>query len=274
MEINNKPVWRKYEGIHVYCRDQFASALPGSGPDFRNWLEQSVTVLKSNEKKESGHIIWPDKRTFFFKRFRVDSFPQKAAYLLFRDHAERSFRLSLELISLGISVPGPVAVIRDLKSKHGSVYFICEALANTRTLKKYVKMTNKFCDMQKLVGRFALEMAVIHHAGYFHGDLKWKNIMLGPEPESRSYYIDLDTAGKLRSAKDKRYSLDLARFCVDIAENAPDQNHVLDFIFAYSRATGKEPEVVVSHMMPYHKRISAKHKVKYGSNIPSLNLKP
>ena len=273
MEIKNKPYWRKYEGIHIYCQDQFASTLPNSVSDLREWLNQSIDVIKSNEKKDSGRLIWPDGKTFFIKRFLLDSLLQKAVYFLFRNHAEKSFRLSQELIDSGISVPFPVAVINDLDARKGSVWFICEDLTDTQTLKKHIKIHNKPGYRKTLFERFAQEIADIHCSGFFHGDLKWKNIMIGPEPEHRSFYIDLDTAGKLRSFKDKRYALDLARFCIDIAEKCPGKSHVSDFITSYSQASGKKAGVVVRHMMAYHKRISSKHKAKYGSNIPPLNLK-
>lgn len=274
MEIKNKPAWRKYDGIKIYCPDQFACSLPDSAPDLREWLEQSVTLLKSNEKKDSGRVVWPDKKTFFIKRFRFDSLLQKAVYLLFRNHAQKSFSLSQELIDASISVPFPVAVIKDLSLTKGSAYFICEDLTDTQTLKKHVKNNTESGYIKKLLERFALEIAYIHESGFFHGDLKWKNIMLGPEPERRSFYIDLDTAGKLKSSTDKRYALDLARFCIDIVEKCPGENYVSDFILSYSKAAGKDAGLVVNHMMAYHKRISAKHKIKYGSNIPHLNFKP
>jgi len=264
--------WRRHEGFQIYCSDELSGALRGSGFDYRKWLEENMTTVKSNKKKESGRIVWPDQRIFFYKKFPVDSFLQKFACLFFRNHAERTFRLSLKLIKAGISVPYPAAIIRNFSQ--GSVYYICEALSSSLTLSNHIKAIRSYKELKNIIEYFAFEIGQFHKSGFFHGDMNWKNIILVPEPERKPYYIDLDTAGELLSTRDTRFAMDLARFCIDIADKTSDREYIPVFLKAYSRATGVSPNVLVSFIRPYHRKIAAKHKTKYGSNIASLNLNP
>lgn len=261
--------WRRYKEFRLYCSDDMFAALCNKGLDCGKWLGNNSYAVKSNKKKESGSIVWPDGETFFYKKFSVDSLLNKLINL-FRDRAQRAFKMSLQLVRAGISVPCPAAIIKDMKQ--GSVYYICEELSNTRTLSSYVKAVNSPEKVENIMKRFAFEIADFHKAGFFHGDMNWKNIMIDADSESKSYYIDLDTAGKLSSARDTRYAMDLARFSIDIAEKTSGRDYISVFIMAYAGAAGVSCKTLIKSMKPYHRKIAAKHKTKYDSNIPSLTL--
>lgn len=263
------PKWHKLEKFQIYCSNELLASLTGSGVDYCRWFEENIYALKFNEKKESGHLVWPDQRVFFYKRTAAN-FTHKMLYPLLVYRARRIFNLSLMLVKAGISVPRPEAIIKSFSQ--GSVCFLSEALRETKALNTHIKRLNRPGQINLIFKRLAHAIAHLHRSGYFHGDMNWKNILLGAGSEQKFYFIDLDTAGRLSSTNDTRYARDIARFNIDIIEKTSDLGHCSVFLHSYSYASGTPIKTLINHMKPYHIKIAAKHRSKYGSNIPDLSV--
>jgi len=265
---------RRYGKLHALYLDQQAVELIESGLAPEEWLRCNTFKIKSDAKKESGIVNFSSSKAVFIKRFFIDSPWKKILYALYRDQALQTFRLSLDMASAGIPVPRPLAVIRNPEGEKKAVYLLSEALIHCRTLKKTIMGLSDHVQVQDLLDYLAFLAAKMHNAGFFHGDMKWKNIMIDPRSNDSACFIDLDAAGRLSSRYDRRYARDLARFCIDIQENLPYRGQEQRFITTYSRFAARTPQSIMEHIQPYHMKIAAKHRTKYGIDPTPLHLDP
>ena len=267
-----KPTVCAYGKIYVQYLSHEAVAFLDFGQTPGEWFEKNAARRKADEKKESAIVTGPGNKTFFVKRYLVDSLMQKILYTLYRDQAARTLKLSMQMAYAGISVPEPLAAIKDFESRKKAVYFVSEALIHSRTLKQTMSSIKEQFRVSRLLEQLAARIAGMHKAGFYHGDMKWKNIMVNTGFKNTAYFIDLDAAGRLSSPKDKHYALDLSRFCVDIYERLNSQELIRFFILNYARHAGLAYEKIVQDIRPYHRKISAKHKIKKDSSIPPVNF--
>lgn len=264
-------VKRNLNGLNLSYVDDAAVAFLESGQTPSEWFDQAVKKLKSSSTRDAGLIVGTDNRTFFVKRFKLNKW-QKLCRPLIKDRGLQAFNLSMDLTRTGISVPLPLAAVRDFKGSPEATYFISEALLHTQTLQNIIKHTDNPGVILNLMEYLASEIAKLHRAGFFHGDMKWKNIMLHPDTLNHSYFVDLDSSDRLKSSRDTRYARDLARFCVDIYELLDTQELIHDFLSAYIRHTSRTLEEVIEHIQPYHRKRAAKHKQRYGIDVPPIKL--
>ena len=265
---------RRYGSLYTLYLDQQAIEFLDSGLSPEEWFRCNICNIKSDEKKESGIVNISSSKAVFVKRFFIDNAWQKILYALYKDQALQTFKLSLDMASAGVPIPRPLAVIRDPERKKKSVYLLSEALRHYRTLKKTIIDLKDPAQVQDVLDYLAVLLAKMHNAGFFHGDMKWKNIMIDARSKNSACFIDLDTAGRLISRRDRRYARDLARFCIDIQESLPQQGQVCRFITAYSRFATRTPKSIMEHTLPYHMKIAAKHRAKYGIEPTPLKLDP
>ncbi len=265
---------RRYGSLYTLYLDQQAIEFLDSGLTPEEWFRCNIFNIKSDEKKESGIINISSSKAVFVKRFFINNTWQKILYALYKDQALQTFKLSLDMASAGIPIPRPLAVIRDPERKKKAVYLLSEALSNYRTLKKTITDFKNPVQVQDVLDYLAGLLARMHNAGFFHGDMKWKNIMIDARSNNSACFIDLDTAGRLISRRDRRYARDLARFCIDIQESLPQQGQDQRFIMSYSRFAARTPQAIMEHIQPYHMKIAAKHRTKYGIDPTPLQLDP
>ncbi len=237
----------------------------------KRWFESQVIKIKQNEKIEAGLATALDGRKIFVKRYFVSGMCNKLAVLLCRDKAHHALASARHLLQAGVSVPEHLGVFRDF-GRHSSVFLLCQALTEHTVLRGLLqkKKSNHSFDTAKLMDCIAVMIARMHRSGMVHGDLKWTNIMIfqGLEPDVR--FVDLDNVSRIRFPGNSRYALDLARFAVDMAENMPSRKAFEVFMVAYSSSTGMDARVVLEDMRSFYKKISLKHKIKYGHNVLSL----
>ncbi len=265
--------WHSYKNLEIICLDPRAVSFLDDGESPGSWFRTKARILKSNEKIDAGLVPGPDGMTFFVKRYRTARLWQRIMFRLFRDHVARTLKISRKLIKAGISVPVPLAGIRDFGGKPPGAYFICQALTEAMPLRNMVNNNLITAGkLSKLLTRIAGALALMHGTGIAHGDMKWKNIMIRQVPEPDFLFIDLDTAARMGFSGSRLFALDLARFAVDIAETTNSQDLLRDFLTAYSRETGLEIPMLISKMKPFYRKISVKHKKKRGTETPPLVL--
>lgn len=265
-------VQRRFNDLYLSYIDDAAVNFINSGQTPSEWFERAVVKLKASCTRDAGLVVGTENRTLFVKRFKLNRW-QRLFRPLVKDRALQAFNLSMELIRSGISVPRPFAAVRDFNGRPKATYFISEALLHTQTLQSIIKNTDNPDSKLDLIKYLAGEIARLHRAGFFHGDMKWKNIMLNPDRLDRIYFVDLDSSGSLKSSRDSRYARDLARFCVDIFEILDTEDLIHDFLEAYVLNTSRTLEEVITHIQPYHRKRAAKHKHRYGIAVPPITLK-
>lgn len=98
------------------------------------------------------------------------------------------------------------------------------------------RLSNVACR-RHIMNRIADIAATLHSAGFIHNDLKWRNILIGPESEPRVYLIDCPVGrvmfGPLRS---RGITKDLA--CLDkVGRRVLSRTDRLRFYQAYRKTT-------------------------------------
>ena len=272
--MNNEILsWRTFGNVQAYCLDDDALYFLDLKLTPSEWLMQHGTRLKSDKNKISSLVQGPGNRVFFVKQFSANRIWHKLRYMASTDQACRLFRTSQALSCAGVPVPSPLAVILDFKVFRGFAYFISEALTDFVTLENKVKKTDQQSIFKEIMPSLAILIANMHSAGFYHGDMKWNNILIHPEKNSKIYFTDLDSIGYLKDKADKRYAMDISRFCISLYESLYNIDHVTRFIQIYSDVAQRDPKTVAEHMRPYHCKRAAKHKLTKHIDIPDITIK-
>lgn len=267
------PVWRRRGHVHTYCYDNSAISFLDAGLSPADWFAQNTRKLRVDSKKATGLVYDQNNKVMFVKRFHLSCLWQRLLYTFGRDQTKRTFQISWDLLEAGISVPVPLAVVRDLGGIKKALYFICEALPHALPLGTAMDQKITTETQEDYLEYLAKIIAKMHTSGFFHGDLKWNNILIDPEDLQAVHFTDLDGSGRLKGINKKKYAKDISRFCIDIYENLNDQKQVHSFITAYARHRALNPGQVIEDMRPYHRRRSAKKKASKGIDVPPLTLK-
>ncbi len=272
--MDNKTLsWRTFGSVQAYCLDDDALFFLDLNLTPDDWLMQHGTRLKSDKNKVSYLVQGPDNKYFFVKQFRTNRIWHKLRYLALIDQALRLFRTSQTLSLAGVPVPSPLAVIRDFKAFKGSLYFVSQALTEYTTLEKKINQVDHNSIFTQIMPNMAKQIADMHNAGFYHGDMKWKNILMHPEVNDKIYFTDLDSVGYLRNKEDKRYAMDITRFCISLYEILYNFEYTIKFIKIYSDYVQRNPEIVANHMKKYHSKRAAKHKLTKNIDIPEIVIK-
>ena len=265
--------WSTFGNVQAYCLDDDALFFLDLKLTPSAWLMQHGTRLKSDKNKISFLVQGPDKRVFFVKQFRTNRMWHKLRYMASTDQAFRLFKTSRALSFAGLPVPSPLAVIIDFKTFKGSEYFISEAFTDCVTLEDKIKKTDHKSIFKEIMPNMANLLADMHSSGFYHGDMKWNNILIHPEDSYKIYLTDLDSVGYLKDKRDKRYAMDISRFCISLYESLYNIDYVTRFIQIYSDVAQRDPQTVAEHMRPYHNKRAAKHKLTKQIDIPDIIIK-
>jgi len=249
-----------------------ASELIGEHCSLASWFESQAIKIKQNAKIEAGLGTALNGRKVFVKRYFTPHVWNKLAVLICRDKAHHALAAARQLTRAGVTVPEHLGVFRDFSGRQPSVFLVCQALTGYAGLRGLLqkKKADHVPDTAALMDCIAVMIARMHRSGMVHGDLKWTNIMIRPGQEPDVRFIDLDHAVRIRFPGKGLYGLDLARFAVDMAENMPSKEAFAVFMAAYSGGTGMDARAVLSAMGSFYKKISCKHKRKYGRDVPGL----
>ncbi len=267
------PLWRTFGSVQAYCMDDDALFFRYLDLSPDEWLVRHGIRLKIDRKRITSLVHGPDGKIFFVKQFRTNRIWYKLRSLVSIDHACRIFRISQTLSRARVPVPAPLAVIRTFKSTKVSVYFISEALTEYITLEKKVKQIDQQSIFKEVMTNTAWHIAKMHSAGFYHGDMKWKNILIHPEHTDKIYFTDLDSVGALKNNQDKRYAMDISRFCISLYESLYNTEYIFRFIMLYSSFANRNPEIVIEHVRPYHNKRARKHKFNKNIDIPEIVIK-
>ena len=235
--MREKEVVLEQRGLVVHVRKEWLEVL-------REFLLSPEEFLKTAEllKKDRGVRAWALEvagKKLFVKRYTSKG-PVHTVKSIFRtSRAQRVWHNSLTADSIGLSVPATVAIMEErtlgvLKR----CYIVQEFIEDGLNLYSFIKSGR---DEETTMGRVAREIGLMHRKGFFHGALKWPNIVLNTK---RVYFIDID-AGVFKSPLPEGYILkDLARFARDMETYGSTESAKATFYRMYLEANpmGIEPE--------------------------------
>ncbi len=214
-------------GLLVHVRKGLLEGL-------RDFLASPERFLKDAEllKEDRGIKAWRLEvagKGLFVKRY-TNRGPVHTVKNIFRaSRALRVWRNSLMADSIGLSVPATLAFMEERRmGVLKSCYIVQEFIEDGLNLYFFI---NAHRDREvETIGRVAREVGRMHRRGWFHGDLKWPNMVLNNE---RVYFIDIE-ASLLEEPLPEGYMLkDLSRFARDMEAYGSTEKAKAVFYMAY-----------------------------------------
>ncbi len=167
-----------------------------------------------------------------------------------------------ELYVKGVSVPKPIALMREKSERNNSEYIISDWLDDAGDMRSSLSGESVFSDERR--DRFILQaarlLASIHQLGIVHGDFKYANLMLS-STDKKLFSVDFDGAKKKNNKG--LFAKDVARFLVSMAEAGMSVKDRDGFLFEYAGSVDVDVEAVAGRVEAHYKKIVDRHKIKY-----------
>lgn len=148
--------------------------------------------------------------------------------------AARTWKVSWELISLGLRVPAPLFCIVERRFRLlGDSYLATEFIVGGVDLLKYWRANG--VEQRKAVLRKCAEMiGAMHAARWCHGDLKWQNILVVESGgQLETVLVDVDAARRHCLTGRRHATNDMNRFVRDLKKARADEEMVRLFVSAW-----------------------------------------
>lgn len=219
------------------------------------WMEDHAQILKSDAYTLSG-LARLDDEACFLKLYRYKSPLHRILFALGIARPLRDFTAARELGAQGVSVPRPLACL----NVSDGMLLVIEGLSGGGDLAELWLRQPGDDDSRVMMRSAGENLAVLHSAGYAHGDCKWNNLFWDG---FRVFLIDLDKARRaaLHSSVQAR---DLARFTVNAEKLKIGPQLYEEFLGAYLQGVGGDRREVVQRMLPILVRFRKKYLVRHG----------
>ncbi|MDN3517877.1 lipopolysaccharide kinase InaA family protein [Aquisalimonas lutea] len=145
------------------------------------------------------------------KRFNAPDVPTRLRRLISPSPARRAWRNAFVLQRLGIATPRPLACIQALTQTLRPVSYLAVEHVPGLSAEAFFLDPDSPVDLKQAVAaRIVESVCRLHGAGYIHGDLKGRNIIIH---EATPYFIDLDSVRRRMLPPNRRRGTckDLAR---------------------------------------------------------------
>jgi tRNA A-37 threonylcarbamoyl transferase component Bud32 len=229
--------------------------LPPEPAQIDPWMERNTELLKRDEQSMVG-LLPLQCRPRYLKLYRSKSALQRLAFRLGRGRAVRAFDQALELAAAGVPVPEPLACLQV----PGSMLLLTEGVPQARDLRRIWSGRPGAAALRPMMAAAARALAVLHAAGYAHGDCKWSNL-LWSGGEFR--FIDLEGVRRSRPGS-SRCLRDLARFTLNAEDMGLPARLYGVFLADYATASGSSQQELVQGFLPQLRRLRRRHLAKYG----------
>lgn len=163
----------------------------------------------------NGEAVYFKRYTYYIPRIQFWMLPSKAAIEVFGYHA---------MAQLGMTVPDVVAYGEH--RRRGTLfaaYIITKEIPNTITLLQFARDhwyrmpagLRQRC-YQSIADQLCEQMRTLHAAGFFHHDIKWKNVLLQGDANTqptdlKTIWIDCPRAAKVWLRRRRSQIIDLGR---------------------------------------------------------------
>lgn len=173
-------------------------------------------VVAWSRSTETMHIPGPDGRPgFYLKRYYYPSW-RKRLELAFRGtffgvhRGLAEFRALQALRLLGIPAARPVAYgARRVGHFVAACFLITEEVPQAHNLTTFARHVGderqslSLAQRRQMIRRLATEVAAMHAAGFLHGQLFWRNILIRQNPDGTAefFFLDAHPRSRLRAGR-------------------------------------------------------------------------
>jgi len=232
-----------------------------TGPAVDTWLQQSVTPIKEDPNSTVGFYDYHNKR-YYLKVYRAKGRLDSCWHRLGWSRPFRQWR-RINAFCAELQSPRPLLVVVGADSD--CTYYATDFVADCRDLNSALVGEQRLPREQaaKVLADCGAMLGKMHRLGWFHGDLKWSNLLLGPD--GMLSIIDLDGLRRLPRWRPRAASgRDLARFVLNAEEFLTDVALLEDFLAGYCQQTGSSRQQCIDAFYPSLLSLREKHRRKYG----------
>lgn len=235
--------------------EELAAALgPDRAADTWSWLQDDCQVLKRDRHSLVALGQVAGERCYF-KYYRHKSPLHAALVSLGQGRALRAYDRAQILAAAELPVAEPLACLRVA----GGLLLITVALAGS-DLKALWQERPSIVIEGELMASAGELLALLHRAGFAHGDCKWSNLLW----DGKSFYL-LDLEGVRKAAPgSSRQARDLARFTVNAEDMGMREEYFHRFLATYASICGLPEKELVQRMLPHVKTLRRRHLARYG----------
>lgn len=187
--------------------------------------KEICSAWKNSDIEKS--IVQINHDTFFVKHYHCLGPIYRIKNMFRKSKALKAWHNGMRFREAGIATPLPVICLEHRRYKLlGDAYLVCEHLPDARDLLEIWPELDDQTRMRiiYLAGR---EIGNMHHKGFLHGDLNWRNILVRPDRGNEHIYlIDLDGSRYTREITKDPAQRDLKHFYRDFRRNHTDYKFV------------------------------------------------
>ena len=224
----------------------------------------AVQWFKQSDKIKSGSCVvslLEGDELCFVKAYKTTFF-KAVVRRYFNNKVKNIWDIHCDLYVKGVSVPKPIALIREKSERNSPEYIISEWLDDASDMRSSLSGESISSDEGR--GCFVLQaarlLASIHQLGIVHGDFKYANLMLS-STDKKLFSVDFDGAKKKNNKR--IFAKDVARFLVSMAEAGMSVKDRDGFLFEYAESVNDDVEAVAGRVEAHYKKIVDRHKIKY-----------
>ncbi len=228
-EVHMKKVWHESGALDPIVKD----------PDGFLDSERAV-IFKDGRTVKAGMIELTDGRKVFLKRYNVKGSVHTIKNIFRTSRASRVWQMSYGAELRDLPMPEPLAFIEERKKGRvlGRSYIISEFIDGAPRLSDLAldedcKPTGSFSGLLFDIGR---ELRRMHILGWYHGDLKWNNILIkkvSGRPKPDIFFLDIDGSSISTELSSLEIKKDLERFITEIDKFGLSQKEKDGFLAGY-----------------------------------------
>lgn len=178
---------------------------------------EQAEIFKPGSRTHAG-LVTLDGRRYFLKRYNCRGLIYRVQNAFRRSRAVRTWAATWGFVKRGLPVPQPLLCLEERSYRLlGRSYILMEfAAGKDRLVDILPKLDAR--SRHDLLGQLGTLLGGMHRLGCLHGDLKWSNILVGPNEKGNREVclVDLDGSRILRTPNRRRGLRDLRRFRQDL----------------------------------------------------------
>jgi len=250
-------------------RDRLDTIFSGY-QNFSSWFDLHVEIIKQDTYSEVGFAETLALGRVYVKRYRAKTWLHRVGIFHGRSRAARCFDNNTALLENAIPVPNPYCVVIEKDSLGFPLqsYYLCQGLVSAPDFKSVFlnRAEYSYGDGSEKFGNIGKQLALLHNAGYMHGDFKWSNVLL---LGVQVFFVDLDNV-KTVPESSMAGARDVARFILNAEDLAIDKTEINYFLEAYRTNRTASLDNFSDAVATNLKKLRRRHRVRYGGRAKSI----